>query len=73
MEKDKFMIVEGVHGYYHYHIAFKEIFTTPLCDEKQLTMQTSIPMSAWGKVGHLRERYCAKCKNLYDKVTEDEP
>lgn len=62
-----FMMVEEVYGNWFYHIAYKDFFTHPICGMDIITMQTSIPMSTWGFVGHIRERYCDACKKKYDE------
>jgi len=64
---NNFMMVEEAMGYWYYHIAYKDLFTHPICGEDVTTMQTSIPMSTWGFVDHLKERYCDACKKKYDE------
>lgn len=54
-------VVEGISGYWFYHLSN----TTPahaLCGAH--TMYTAVPLSAWGCIGHLHERYCAECARL---------
>ena len=67
MIPEDFMIVEGVEGYYYYHIAIKDMYTRPLCDDKKMTMYTAIPLGTWGMVTHIGERYCEKCKKIYEE------
>ena len=54
-------IVEGVAGYYFYHLSNNTNHKS-LCGEH--TMQTGIPLSFWGKVSHLNERYCKNCDKM---------
>lgn len=57
----KLLIVEGVEGFFHYHLRW-DGEKTALCGESRV-MQTSIPLDAWGYVSdHIREKYCAKCQ-----------
>ncbi len=56
---NKFIITEGVMGYYHYHISDKDKFIISLCGAQ--TMQTSISSDSWGQKSHLNERWCNKC------------
>jgi len=72
MKPEDFMIVEGVEGYFYYHISPKDRYTHPLCDNKKLTMYTAIPLEAWGTVTHIRERYCDKCQQLYEEIIKME-
>jgi hypothetical protein len=65
---ESFMIVEEVTGYYHYHIALKDTFTKSLCNKNITMMYTAIPLSTWGYVGHLNERYCDKCKEIKESL-----
>ena len=65
-------IHEGVVGYYFYHIAIDD---KPLCGvakfvdyRNQHTMQTTIPLSAWGTITHLQERYCKRCEEKAKKL-----
>lgn len=61
------VIVEGVESTWSYHLALpkgdtRAIDWRALCGRDRL-MQTSIPLTAWGhRVGHLPEKYCAKCE-----------
>ena len=61
------VIVEGVESTWSYHLAppkgaTRAIDWRALCGRDRL-MQTSIPLTAWGhRVGHLPEKYCAKCE-----------
>jgi hypothetical protein len=59
---DDIIITEGVSGYWFYHLSHIKTFTRSLCGE--LVMRTSLPLSEWGKVGHLNERYCKKCAKI---------
>lgn len=52
-------IAESVHGTWFYHLSRTEHSEKALCGAR--TMHTSIPLSTWGHIGHLNERYCADC------------
>lgn len=67
-----FMITEEAPGFWHYHISYKETFTKPLCGKDMTTMWTNLLMNTWGFEGHLREKYCPDCKEIYDKMIGDE-
>jgi hypothetical protein len=54
-----YRISEGVGGHHHYHL--QQIGKAgAICGAR--TMQTSIPLSAWGVVSHLNERWCEECE-----------
>jgi hypothetical protein len=72
MVTNQFMITEGVHGYFHYHISYVDTFSKSLCGKNETTMWTDIPMDTWGFRGHLKERYCKECKEIYEKITNEE-
>ena len=55
-------VMEGVSGTWFYHLGRKGQ-TTALCGARVMT--TQVPLSAWGHVGHLHERWCAKCADLH--------
>lgn len=57
------VIRESIHGNFYYHLAEKEQITA-LCGKKN-TMSTRIPLSYWGEIGHLHERYCPKCNKKF--------
>lgn len=57
-------ITEGVAGTWYYHLSPVETNARGLCGAQ--TMNTQIPMSAWGSKGHLGERYCKDCQRLGD-------
>lgn len=64
-------VVEGIHGTWHYHLATPGQYVS-LCGTK--VMNTSIPMSGWGRSGNpeLREHWCRKCESMseIDQRTE---
>jgi len=65
-------IVEGVEGYYFYHLSETGKNGQPaLCGKKEV-MHTSIPLKTWGYKGHLNERYCKKCEELIKPLTPKE-
>lgn len=55
-------ITEGVSGRWFYHLSEKGTNAKALCGAR--TMATSIPLSAWGHVGHLNERWCVTCAEI---------
>jgi len=65
----KFVITEGVEGYYIYHISFN-CETVSLCGKN--VMSTNISFSNWNviKTSHLNERYCKECTNIMEKMNE---
>jgi hypothetical protein len=65
------MITEEAPGYYHYHISYVEDYIRPVCGKDMITMWTHIPMNTWGCKGHLKEKYCKECKEIYDKMIGD--
>ena len=58
----KFIITEGVEGYWNYHWSRKESHWVALCGAR--TMTTCMPPDAWGQTGHLNEKYCDTCEQL---------
>lgn len=55
-------VVEGVEGYWHYHLSETGISGRPaLCGNKRV-MHTEIPLSTWGTKSHLNEKYCSECE-----------
>lgn len=59
------VVRESIHGTWFYHLGRKDEYKA-LCGKP--SMPTKIPRSAWGHVGHLKERYCAECKRLADEI-----
>jgi len=63
-------IVEGIMGYYFYHLSKSGHNGRPaICGEKRV-MSTEIPLNAWGKVTHIGERYCKICDKKYREIKE---
>jgi hypothetical protein len=58
-EQMELKVAEGISGTWFYHLSCDEYSTRALCGER--TMLTGVPLSAWGKRGHLNERWCDKC------------
>lgn len=56
--KDKLRVAEGIHGTFYYHLRTPDAHRG-LCGDK--VMPTSIPVSAWGTVTHIKERWCSRC------------
>jgi hypothetical protein len=68
---NKFMITEEWTGYFKYHISYRNTYTKPICGKEITTMQTAIPMDAWGhRSEHIRETYCPVCKEMYDEMSK---
>lgn len=60
-------IVEGVMGYYHYHLSESgKNGSKAICGYYQNMMQTSIPLPAWGTKSHLKEKWCEQCWEIYN-------
>jgi hypothetical protein len=60
-------IVEGIEGMWHFHLSKTGLNGQPaLCGNKKV-MRTEIPLSVWGKKGHLSETYCKECEKLSKK------
>jgi hypothetical protein len=55
-------VVEVVFGNRYYHLARPDAGAVAICGAR--TMKTSIQLKAWGKRGHLNERWCEKCARL---------
>ena len=62
VDDKKYEIVEGISGHWYYHFAFKGKSHRGLCNAT--TMHCNLPLSFWGTVGHLNEKYCSKCYEL---------
>lgn len=61
-------IVETVYGYYSYHLSETgKAGQLTLCGRKDV-MQTEVPLSAWGFVGHLNEKWCKDCWNKFQSA-----
>lgn len=59
-ELDGLHVTEGVSGTWFYHLSMAGTNSKGLCGAR--TMNTGVPLSAWGSRGHLKERYCAECE-----------
>ena len=64
--KPKIVVTEVIEGTWYYHLSYDNKTTRSLCGER--VMQTNFSLDSWGHVGHLHERYCEKCKKIYDGV-----
>jgi hypothetical protein len=57
-------IVEGIEGYYFYHLSESgKNMQQALCGNRNV-MLTNLRLSSWGTKSHLNERYCKKCEEL---------
>lgn len=63
-------ITEGIEGYYNYHLCSDGKTSKALCGAA--TMQTYVPLSAWGTISHLNESWCKKCKAMTLKEAGNE-
>lgn len=59
----EYKIRESIHGNFYYHISLDG---NVLCGNMN-TMITRIPITAWGVVSHLHEKYCKECGELFKK------
>jgi hypothetical protein len=61
---DKYKIVEGIAGMWHYHLAEKDSNgTKSLCGK--WTMPTHSSLDSWGFMPtHMPTNYCQKCEEL---------
>jgi hypothetical protein len=58
-------VVEGILGYYFYHLSETGANGKPaLCGNKEV-MSTEVPITFWGKKSHLNEKWCKKCWDIY--------
>ena len=55
-------IVEGIEGYYFYHLSESGKNMQPALCGKKTVMITHLRLSSWGKKSHLNERYCKECE-----------
>jgi hypothetical protein len=58
-------VVEGVEGIWHYHISETGRNGQPALCGKTNVMSTELPLSLWGKKGHLNETYCEECERIW--------
>lgn len=58
---ERLIIVEGISGVWHYHLAHPATFTRSLCGRQ--TMKTSMNLEQWGSRGHLNETWCKRCQD----------
>jgi hypothetical protein len=65
MKENKLYIVEGIEGYYRYHLSEHNENCKPAICGNSHVMITGIPLSSWGIVSHLKERYCEHCDKIY--------
>lgn len=59
-------VTEGIAGYWSYHLSRQGTNATALCGAR--TMSTSIPLSGWGHIGHLNEKWCTECTRLRSEM-----
>ena len=69
IKMQKYMVTEGVSGYYYYHISEYLNFTRSLCGK--FVMQTQVHLSTWGTTSHIREKWCSECKTKYDELNKE--
>ena len=64
-------VVEGVEGIWHYHLSESGKSDQPALCGKLNVMSTEIPLSVWGKKGHLNETYCEECEKIWKNGSKD--
>jgi hypothetical protein len=67
-------VAEGISGTFYYHVRDVSL-PRPLSQPAPCgarVMQTQIPLSTWGHVGHLKERWCEKCA-AHAGLTKEDP
>lgn len=65
---NRYEIVEGISGVWHYHIALAGKPSTSLCGRP--TMKTAAKNSTWGFVpGHMPTSYCSACAEMAKEGT----
>lgn len=65
------VVVEGVEGTWHYHLAREGSNHRALCGRR--TMRTSVPLDAWDRTPpgyHIPERWCQRCHAMKDQGEE---
>lgn len=60
--QDDLRMVEGVAGYYFYHVSRAGKESRAACGAQ--TMPTGVPLATWGLKDHLNSRYCGHCAEL---------
>lgn len=53
-------VSEGIAGTWFYHLSDGPNKAFSMCGAR--VMVTNVPLSAWGHVSHLKERWCKKCE-----------
>ena len=56
----QYKVCESIASNYSYHLQLDNR-TRSICGKP--VMHTAIPLSAWGHVGELKERWCEECAN----------
>jgi hypothetical protein len=66
--KKEYIVTEGIHGYWFYHISEKDNSIKSLCGKD--TMPTSIPLENYGIKGdgHIPEKFCKECEEIYEEI-----
>ena len=63
--KEDIKIVEGIAGYFYYHLSESGNNGQPaLCGNTEV-MCTELSIRTWGMRTHLKETYCKKCEEIY--------
>ena len=60
-KKKHLVVTEGVESTWYYHLSEVKDGreTVAICGAR--VMHTEVPITAWGFVGHLKERWCKAC------------
>jgi hypothetical protein len=70
LDKPNIVVTEGIGGTWHYHLSYDNKTSRSLCGEQ--VMPTNCSLNDWGYIGHLKEKYCEKCKDINNVRNMDE-
>lgn len=65
IEKPEVIVTEGVEGTWHYHLSKPDHHIRSLC--QKYTMICNLSFEKWGTVTDLKEKYCEKCMEIYQR------
>lgn len=66
VERPAYVVTEGIAGTWFYHWSLPDRTERSLCGSS--TMRTHVPAHAWGKVSHIRERWCRPCAAIVNNL-----
>lgn len=64
-----YIVTEGIEGHWHYHLSDADKYTRGLCGAP--TMRTYLDLDRWGRIAHLKERWCKECEKKREEGTLD--